>query len=375
VSRLLRERFVLHWKSVRPVPIVTIDMGDGRILRRTITGNSIHYILDQDGRVLDALPGLLGPRAFTQAIYATSGIGLFSKFAGEKSHPPTAGELATWHGAEADNLCQEWLLDALQAGAYGPAYRNVPRDELNMGAFLHQAFPEQYPADYFAVMPRARRPVFYPPAPSPTLPSSGPAPTSDRPRATHPPSATAAALRAASKGGPEKPILKRIMPPDDEASSDANVRGAGHAANPTLVQRMDSNLWSKIAEQHHWDAVLDPASRRLMISKMPPASVSVAERASGFPEFSSDAFGKTLERFQQSMAEDTVRNQYLFHIQIHRWLAKDEDGALSHDVDALNKKVYAELFLTPDDDPWLGLMPDNTYTALEKDGCVLGKGN
>ncbi len=49
VSRLLRDEFVLHWQSVRPVPRVTIDFGDGRVLERTITGNSIHYVLDAEG--------------------------------------------------------------------------------------------------------------------------------------------------------------------------------------------------------------------------------------------------------------------------------------------------------------------------------------
>jgi len=62
VSSFLREHFVLHWSSERPVPRITIDMGDGRRLERTITGNSVHYVLAADGRVLDALPGLYGPR-------------------------------------------------------------------------------------------------------------------------------------------------------------------------------------------------------------------------------------------------------------------------------------------------------------------------
>ncbi|HKB39936.1 MAG TPA: hypothetical protein VKD72_26105, partial [Gemmataceae bacterium] len=64
ISQLLRDRFVLHWKSVRPVPKVTIDFGDGRVLERTLTGNSIHYVLDDQGRVLDGLPGLYGPQQF-----------------------------------------------------------------------------------------------------------------------------------------------------------------------------------------------------------------------------------------------------------------------------------------------------------------------
>ena len=56
--------FVLHWESVRPVPVITVDFGDGRSLVRTITGNSIHYILDSDGRPVDGLPGLFGAGEF-----------------------------------------------------------------------------------------------------------------------------------------------------------------------------------------------------------------------------------------------------------------------------------------------------------------------
>jgi hypothetical protein len=39
-------------------------------------------------------------------------------------------------------------------------------------------------------------------------------------------------------------------------------------------------------------------------------------------------------------------------------------------LDALNERVYTELFLTPSSDPWLGLMPADTYTALERGGVV-----
>ena len=49
ISALLRDNFVLHWQSVRPVPRVTIDFGDGRKLERTLTGNSAHYVLDAIG--------------------------------------------------------------------------------------------------------------------------------------------------------------------------------------------------------------------------------------------------------------------------------------------------------------------------------------
>ncbi len=64
INQLLRERFVLHWESVRPVPLVTIDFGDGRRIERTLTGNSVHVVLDSRGRAVDALPGLFDKPTF-----------------------------------------------------------------------------------------------------------------------------------------------------------------------------------------------------------------------------------------------------------------------------------------------------------------------
>ena len=64
LSQWLRDHFVLHWSSERPVPKLTIDFGDGRSIATTIAGNSAHYVLDADGQVLDILPGLMTPKAF-----------------------------------------------------------------------------------------------------------------------------------------------------------------------------------------------------------------------------------------------------------------------------------------------------------------------
>lgn len=72
VSKYLRENYVLHWKSVRPAPKVTIDFGDGRKIERTLTGNSIHYILDENGAILDAIPGLYSPSGFLK--YLQTGV-------------------------------------------------------------------------------------------------------------------------------------------------------------------------------------------------------------------------------------------------------------------------------------------------------------
>ncbi len=70
VASFLRENVVLHWSSERPAPRITIDMGDGRELVRTITGNSAHYVmasrLGANGRVVDVVPGLSDPNSFVR---------------------------------------------------------------------------------------------------------------------------------------------------------------------------------------------------------------------------------------------------------------------------------------------------------------------
>ena len=68
VSDFLRETFVLHWSSEREVPVITVDFGDGRVMKRTLAGNSAHYVLDPQGRPVDVLPGLYGPDAFVAAL-------------------------------------------------------------------------------------------------------------------------------------------------------------------------------------------------------------------------------------------------------------------------------------------------------------------
>lgn len=68
ISKYLRDNYILHWKSVRPAPRITIDFGDGRRIERTITGNSIHYILDANGTIIDAIPGLYSPAMFLDYI-------------------------------------------------------------------------------------------------------------------------------------------------------------------------------------------------------------------------------------------------------------------------------------------------------------------
>ena len=125
VSALLREKFILHWQSERPVPRVTIDFGDGRKLERTLTGNSIHYVLDSQGRLIDALPGLYGPQAFTREL------GSISKEAAElksaKSEEERLVALRRYHETRMIELENAWASDLKQADVLQAPSREIPK--------------------------------------------------------------------------------------------------------------------------------------------------------------------------------------------------------------------------------------------------------
>jgi DNA-directed RNA polymerase subunit N (RpoN/RPB10) len=117
ISQFLRDNYILHWKSVRPVPKVTIDFGDGRKLERTLTGNSIHYILTPDGDVVDALPGLYGPKAFLERI--TRGLSLAQRVA---SLAPVDRKQAlfAYHSQQSAEIESAWQEDLIRVSATTP---------------------------------------------------------------------------------------------------------------------------------------------------------------------------------------------------------------------------------------------------------------
>ncbi len=92
VSKALREDFVLHWSSERDVPVVEITFGDGRAIKTTTTGNSIHYLLDSDGMVLDAAPGLYSPGGFARVLGEMKALGQESDEATIRAHHKRAWE-------------------------------------------------------------------------------------------------------------------------------------------------------------------------------------------------------------------------------------------------------------------------------------------
>jgi hypothetical protein len=174
--------------------------------------------------------------------------------------------------------------------------------------------------------------------------------------AENPPGAGKAAVLAVHKGLVEIPILKRLDLAEPAVPSAEELKTA-----------TAEDLWPKIAALHYAESELDEASRALIASKNPTAG-SAAELAVSKVRVESPLI-RMFRDLQQSIAVDTVRNEYLFRRQILQWLA--EGGATTAgDVFALNERVYANLFLTPRSDPWLGLLPAGAYSALDNNGVV-----
>lgn len=385
VSKALSSRFVLHWKSVRPVPKVTIDFGDGRVVERTITGNSIHYVLDADGRVIDGIPGLYGPKAFLRLIQEAAA------HAGDARSPKDFATLQMWHGVKGVEIANQWQQDLRSIGIApdlaamptasplilenGPVSINAllttPRSfggPINSTLIvIAGAMDDPKPQPVFGDMWASNRVANMPPPPLGGPPSAIAAAGTvvSKTRAEIPlvkslsPTALAAAPMAMAKVRVERPLVAAIAP-------------GPKAADPKALETATTDAaWARLAALRADDSRLDSTSRALMAAKHPNALAS-----SRIPGGTVDsAIATVVQNFERSIAEDTVRNEYNFHRQIHAWLAENSSaaGRAELDVNTLNERVYAELFLTPSSDPWLGLLPADTYSALLDEGLCRRK--
>ena len=263
ISKYLRDNYVLHWQSVRPVPKVTIDFGDGRVLNRTITGNSAHYLLTEDGKTIDCLPGLYGAVPFKA--WLVSGTELASRVAAAPE-------------SKQQQLVQQHHSDRIES--------------LNTQLTNHMSVVE---------------PKF------------------------------------------------------------TNVRSV-----ETYDSFMNDRLWQKLAYRHRSWSRLDKASKALIGTENPIGKTAAPIAAEAVPIAVTKSFVETpmvrmFRQLENNIGIDSVRNEYVLHRRIHQWFA---DSQKPFELEQLNERVYAQLFLTPSSDPWLGLKPAGVYSGLENDGVA-----
>ena len=64
VADFINNNFEPAWQSVRDVPMVKIDFGNGHVLTRTLHGNVATYVITSEGQVLDIMPGVYEPQTY-----------------------------------------------------------------------------------------------------------------------------------------------------------------------------------------------------------------------------------------------------------------------------------------------------------------------
>jgi hypothetical protein len=283
IAAILRDRFVLHWHSVRDVPRITIDLGGGRVIRQTITGNSAHYLMSADGRVLDALPGLYSPQAFRAQL-------------------------------------EQWVT----------IYPNVVSSPDALQAYHQTQYEEAMLRGNALGVPALMLSV----ASSEVL--------------------IAATARAQSKMAVERPIMSKLQPGAQRvfarmAGNRAQKKGsrrdaivAQSAELPRVSEvAAERDVWRRIGDQEKDQVRFSDGALQLMASKQPLTD-------------------ELLDNLKQNVATDTAFNEYDLHVRIHEWFVRGEVTSL----DAFTERLYAELFLTPSSDPWLGLKEPSVFTAI-----------
>jgi hypothetical protein len=293
VSRFLRDRFILYWSSERPVPLVTIDYGDGRRLERTTTGNSAHYVLDEDGSVLDVLPGLYAPAAFRRELEGS--LALAARVRGAPVDE-RAQRVVEYHEQQVIAARRTW--ERLRGTARVPA----------MSQLLEQA--------------RLESPI-------------------------------AAAQRATlSKSAIEVRDLRRLAPgPAPEGLSEDQIM---------MWFAAGQMLYGLGGLKTAPPSVLDDASRALI--------VRLHNQVPGEMRATGEQLDAMIARLEQTIVADSALNQLRLRPQVGGEIVR-RAGRI--DFATLNAWIYAEVFRTPKQDAWLGLLPRDVFTGVPGDGVVM----
>jgi hypothetical protein len=103
IAQFINNSFEPVWESVRPVPIVRIDFGNGTTLTRTLHGNIATSVCLSDGQLLDALPGVYQPEAY---LFALDQLKLLAQYVSMATPEKSAARLREYHETQANALAK-----------------------------------------------------------------------------------------------------------------------------------------------------------------------------------------------------------------------------------------------------------------------------
>ena len=101
VANTINNAFEPVWESVRPVPIVTIDFGNGHAITRTLHGNIATYLCNAQGTVFDILPGIYEPTEYLNQLNQFS---LLYRHARQQFRPGQAKDASDLKAALASHM-------------------------------------------------------------------------------------------------------------------------------------------------------------------------------------------------------------------------------------------------------------------------------
>lgn len=104
VAKAMNDQFEPVWVSVRDVPLVTIDFGNGHKITRTLNGNVATYALRPDGTVLDILPGIYAPEEYVAQLGQMRLLNQYAYGFAAGGDMKPGERLANYHAAQAKLL-------------------------------------------------------------------------------------------------------------------------------------------------------------------------------------------------------------------------------------------------------------------------------
>ena len=325
ISTVLRQKFVLHWKSERPVPVVTIDMGDGRKIKRTLTGNSAHYLLAESGEVLDVLPGMTTPAAF--ANWLEDGQKLRANW---KSAPDPAKFLAHYHDQK---LAQVWSGFSYVDARWVKRQIEVTK---SLNPLENPDAPREIPIAEMAGRYYVSK-----------IAMEGTVLDAMREFNSQP-----SALGMANDFNRDYRLNFSNLNPKTEPILDEAAKNRIRALAPVVAQEVEIPLPPKNGLTSYPATQFDQIPIQRVLKDRRPKTKTVS------------GFEVLIAQLENDIQTDASAGQTRMLAPIHASFAAGKQG----DLETLNRKIYDRLFLTPQNDKWLGLSGQNTFVALQNGG-------
>ena len=225
------------------------DFGDGREIKRTITGNSIHYTLDSNGRLIDFMAGLNAAKLFKDFLHQ-------SKIRNEVTSKLNQSEYSKWlvgyHGRIIENINLDWENELSRIG---------------LGPLSNFTFVSNNQGSSSKVKSKASN--------------------------SQSPPAIQAMPIAVGKSAFEAPMLESM----DGTKGSMNFK-------PSSPNELTDEQWQMLARFYQQDSRLDQSSIKLIRSEHPNAIE--ANQVARAKMAAIDPIMKMVMNFQNSIALDTV---------------------------------------------------------------------